>query len=61
MLRGLILITLFYVIADALLSPAKRGLKNRRQRRLDAEYDKKAFHGVKPIPPQQDDDFAPHY
>lgn len=62
-LRWLILLTLFYVAADALLSPARRGLKNRRQRRAQDEYNKKAFHGVKPIPPapSQDDDFAPRY
>jgi hypothetical protein len=62
-LRWLILLTLFYVVADALLSPARRGLKNRRQRRADAEYNKTAFRGVKPVapPPPQDDDFAAHY
>ena len=62
-LRWLILLTLFYIVADALLSPARRSLKNRRQRRADEEYSKKAFRGVKPVapPPEQDDDFAPHY
>ncbi len=61
-LRWLILLTLFYIVADTLLSPARRGLKNRRQRRADEEYNKKAFRGVKPAPPpEQDDDFAPRY
>jgi hypothetical protein len=61
-LRWLILLTLFYVVADALLSPARRNLRNRRQRRADEEYNKTAFRGVKPTaPPSQDDDFAPHY
>ena len=60
-LRWLILLTLFYIV-DTLLSPARRGLKNRRQRRADEEYNKKAFRGVKPAPPpEQDDDFAPRY
>jgi hypothetical protein len=62
-LRWLILLTLFYIIADALLAPARRGLKKRRQRRAEAEYNKTVFRGVKPAPPppSQDDDFAPHY
>jgi hypothetical protein len=62
-LRWLILLTLFYVVADALLAPAKRKLRNRRQRRAEDEYNKTAFRGVKPIepPPSQDDDLAPHY
>jgi hypothetical protein len=57
LLRGLIFITLFYILADALLSPARRGLKNRRQKRLDAERDKLAFRGQKaPTPPSEDDE-----
>jgi hypothetical protein len=57
LLRGLILITLFYLVADALLSPARRGLKKRRQQRLDAERDKLAFRGSKaPTPPSEDDE-----
>ena len=62
-LRWLILLTLLYIIADAILSPARRKLKHRRQRRAEAEDNKKAFRGVKPIapPPPQDDDLATHY
>ena len=63
LLRCLILITFFYVVADALLNPARRQLKNMRQRRKDKEYDKKAFRGVKPKPQDDDSDkpLAPHY
>ncbi len=60
-LRGLLLITFFYVLADTLLSPARRGLFNARKRRADAEHDKKAFRGVKTVQPPPDDDFATHY
>jgi hypothetical protein len=42
------MITLFYVVADALISPTRRGLKNMKQRRIDAERDKLAFRGIKP-------------
>lgn len=65
LLRCLILITLLYVVADAFLNPARRHLKNMKQRRKEKEYDKKAFRGVKPKPVPQDDDsdkpLAPHY
>jgi hypothetical protein len=57
LLRGLIFITLFYIVAEALLAPARRGLKHRRQKRLDSERDKLAFRGAKaPTPPAEDDD-----
>jgi hypothetical protein len=48
LLRGLIIITLFYIVADSLISPARRGLKSRRQKQEDARRDKMAFRGVKP-------------
>jgi hypothetical protein len=48
LLRGLIIITLFYVIADALLSPARRGWRGRRQKQDDAKRAKMTFRGVKP-------------
>lgn len=62
-LRWLILLTFFYIVADALLSPAKRGLQNRRKRRAEDKDNKKAFRGVKPIAsqPPSDDDLAAHY
>lgn len=56
LLRGLLIITLFYVVADALLAPARRGLQKRRQRRLDAEREKEAFRGYKKSAPASDDD-----
>lgn len=60
LLRGLIFITLFYIIADAFLSPARRGMRGRRQKRLDDERDKLAFRGAKaPTPPTEDDENPP--
>jgi hypothetical protein len=59
LLRSLIIITLFYVVADALISPTRRGLKDMKQRRIDAERDKLAFRGIKPaVAPSEDDDDA---
>lgn len=60
LLRCLILITFFYVVADALLNPARRQLRNRKHRRKDAEYDKKVFRGIKRPKPQEDDDGDPN-
>lgn len=68
-LRCLILITFFYVVADALLHPARRQLRKSRRLRKDAEYDKKAFRGVKPPPEPKTDEnegdpnspLYPHY
>lgn len=61
LLRCLILITLFYVVADALLNPVRRQLRNRRRRRADDEYNKKAFRGVKPkTAPTVDEDGDPN-
>ena len=60
--RWLILLTLFYVIVDAIVSPARRGLRNMKQRRIDAKNGKTIFRGAKPAaPPPPDDDLAPHY
>jgi hypothetical protein len=57
LLRGLILVTFFYVLADLITSPARKGMKNRRHARLNAERDAKAFKGVRPAgPPNEDDD-----
>ena len=69
LLRCLILITFLYVIADALLHPARRQLRKSKQRRKDAEYDKKVFRSVKPRPePKADENegdpnspLYPHY
>ena len=63
LLRWLIIITFVYVVADMLLNPARRQLKKNRQRRKNAEYDKKVFRGVKPPKPKDEDsdELAPHY
>jgi len=67
MLRWLIIITFLYVMLDMLLHPARRQLKNRKQRIKDEEYNKKAFRGgIKPPkPPEEDSDqnspLYPHY
>jgi len=59
-LRCLLIITFFYVIADALLNPARRSLRSRKRRRQESEYDKKAFRGVKPIAPPAEEDSDPN-
>ena len=56
LLRGLIIITLFYIIADAMISPARRGIKNRRQKQEDERRDKMSFRGAKAPPEPLDDD-----
>ena len=63
LLRWLIIITFLYVMADMLLNPARRQLQQRRRNRKDIEYDKKAFRGVKPPKPAEEDSdkLAPHY
>lgn len=56
LLRGLILVTFFYVAADFLISPARDELKNRRRRRHEAERDARAFKGAHAPREVQNDD-----
>jgi hypothetical protein len=61
-LRWLLIITALYVMVDFLLHPARRKLRERRQRKRDEEHDRTAFRGVKPItPPPASDDTLPHF
>lgn len=60
--RWLLVITAIYVLTDIVLHPARRGLRNRRKRRRDAEHDRTAFRGAKPVaPPVSPDDTLPHF
>ena len=55
LLRGLIIVTFFYIIADALLAPARRGMKKHRWRKEEAK--RIVFRGAPtPKPPVDDDD-----
>lgn len=56
LLRGLIIATVFYVIADALLSPTRRGLRHLAKRREAEERNKKVFRGSKAVPPPAETD-----
>lgn len=55
LLRGLIIVTFFYVIADAIVSPARRGLKKHHWRKEEAK--RPVFRGSPtPKAPEEDDD-----
>jgi hypothetical protein len=56
LLRGLIIVTFFYVLADMLLSPARRGMRKREWNRREAN--RKVFTGapVPKAPAEEDDD-----